>query len=249
MSTPARAIEPDASPDVSDRSFADLGPNEVARLAGILRPLPWVDGLVTSAIVAPESPGDWLDHIWAEGGLEKLTSAEAKDLSSLAEDHFIHVCDLLFEEPAAYGPFLGDRIDQMDAAAQWAAGFRFGIRLLPEPWGLLIDDDATRTLLACIFCLKGEEELSEEERADSPFRDISPAARNDMRRKAISMLPAVVPALNAASVQLDTDRFDGALDGLDRPYVRATPKVGRNDPCPCGSGKKYKKCCIGRHED
>ena len=25
--------------------------------------------------------------------------------------------------------------------------------------------------------------------------------------------------------------------------VRATPKVGRNEPCPCGSGKKYKKCC------
>ena len=24
---------------------------------------------------------------------------------------------------------------------------------------------------------------------------------------------------------------------------RATPKVGRNDPCPCGSGKKYKQCC------
>ena len=23
-----------------------------------------------------------------------------------------------------------------------------------------------------------------------------------------------------------------------------TPKVGRNDPCPCGSGKKYKKCCL-----
>ena len=27
--------------------------------------------------------------------------------------------------------------------------------------------------------------------------------------------------------------------------VRTTPKVGRNDPCPCGSGKKYKKCCGG----
>jgi SEC-C motif-containing protein len=25
--------------------------------------------------------------------------------------------------------------------------------------------------------------------------------------------------------------------------VRATPKVGRNEPCPCGSGKKYKHCC------
>jgi preprotein translocase subunit SecA len=29
--------------------------------------------------------------------------------------------------------------------------------------------------------------------------------------------------------------------------VRNQPKVGRNDPCPCGSGKKYKKCC-GRNQ-
>ena len=27
-------------------------------------------------------------------------------------------------------------------------------------------------------------------------------------------------------------------------YTRASPKVGRNDACPCGSGKKYKKCCM-----
>jgi len=27
------------------------------------------------------------------------------------------------------------------------------------------------------------------------------------------------------------------------PVVREEPKVGRNDPCPCGSGKKFKKCC------
>lgn len=32
------------------------------------------------------------------------------------------------------------------------------------------------------------------------------------------------------------------------PYVRATPKVGRNDPCPCGSGRKYKRCCLARDE-
>jgi hypothetical protein len=28
--------------------------------------------------------------------------------------------------------------------------------------------------------------------------------------------------------------------------VSAAPKIGRNDPCPCGSGKKYKKCCLGK---
>ena len=29
----------------------------------------------------------------------------------------------------------------------------------------------------------------------------------------------------------------------DETYKRETPKVGRNEPCPCGSGLKYKKCC------
>lgn len=29
-----------------------------------------------------------------------------------------------------------------------------------------------------------------------------------------------------------------------KPFVREEPRVGRNDPCPCGSGKKYKKCCM-----
>ena len=28
-----------------------------------------------------------------------------------------------------------------------------------------------------------------------------------------------------------------------KPMVRNTPKIGRNDPCICGNGRKYKKCC------
>jgi len=31
------------------------------------------------------------------------------------------------------------------------------------------------------------------------------------------------------------------------PVVRQTPKIGRNDPCPCGSGKKYKHCCLNKN--
>ena len=31
---------------------------------------------------------------------------------------------------------------------------------------------------------------------------------------------------------------------IQEPYLRPLPKIGRNDPCPCGSGKKYKKCCL-----
>ncbi|MCG8532139.1 MAG: YchJ family protein [Desulfovibrionales bacterium] len=35
---------------------------------------------------------------------------------------------------------------------------------------------------------------------------------------------------------------EGMVKGQET-FVRETPKVGRNEPCPCGSGKKYKKCC------
>ena len=48
--------------------------------------------------------------------------------------------------------------------------------------------------------------------------------------------------------------FPGGAEGaepeetpIQLPFHREEPKVGRNDPCPCGSGKKYKKCC-GRNE-
>lgn len=40
----------------------------------------------------------------------------------------------------------------------------------------------------------------------------------------------------------DDDEDDEEYEEPIEPYVRPEPKVGRNDPCPCGSGKKYKKC-------
>ncbi|MGN1324764.1 MAG: SEC-C metal-binding domain-containing protein, partial [Candidatus Spyradenecus sp.] len=44
-------------------------------------------------------------------------------------------------------------------------------------------------------------------------------------------------------------RVDGQWKFIDgelvkpKPIVNEQPRPGRNDPCPCGSGKKYKKCC------
>jgi len=47
----------------------------------------------------------------------------------------------------------------------------------------------------------------------------------------------------------EKDRYleaaDPVIESWPAPYKRTGPKIGRNDPCPCGSGKKYKKCCGG----
>ena len=53
--------------------------------------------------------------------------------------------------------------------------------------------------------------------------------------------------LESVCVQHEIDHLNG-MRILDRAQEltikRDKPKIGRNEPCPCGSGKKYKKCCI-----
>jgi preprotein translocase subunit SecA len=65
----------------------------------------------------------------------------------------------------------------------------------------------------------------------------------------------VFSSINHEFVHPESTRFkdqqepsvrEASLSSLppERPLpVKSEPKVGRNDPCPCGSGKKYKKCC------
>lgn len=55
--------------------------------------------------------------------------------------------------------------------------------------------------------------------------------------------------LVVVAVQQEIDHMDGLLitDRMQKPHTRDGAKIGRNDPCPCGSGKKFKKCC-GRNK-
>jgi hypothetical protein len=79
------------------------------------------------------------------------------------------------------------------------------------------------------------------------------------------LLPHVAPMVRALTAFAKLDRLRGTIEEalpelehalehghshhhhdhdeeVQEPYVRGGPKVGRNDPCPCGSGKKFKKC-------
>ena len=82
------------------------------------------------------------------------------------------------------------------------------------------------------------------------------AAGGARARGVLQSLPATVQAaarplqtaLNPALGALGT-LVRGAADGtVKKQPVKKAKKPGRNDPCPCGSGKKYKKCC-GRFEE
>lgn len=53
--------------------------------------------------------------------------------------------------------------------------------------------------------------------------------------------------ISSTTVLYRSSAFSGTLgiieDNENKPEIDTTKKIGRNDPCPCGSGKKYKKCC------
>lgn len=57
--------------------------------------------------------------------------------------------------------------------------------------------------------------------------------------------------LESIAVEHEMDHMDGKIivdygkvTPVAIPFVRSSEKISRNDPCPCGSGKKYKKCCL-----
>jgi hypothetical protein len=58
-------------------------------------------------------------------------------------------------------------------------------------------------------------------------------------------MKAVKAWLDKNKDAIEAGRFNEAPVGpvKGETYVKKTPDIGRNDPCPCGSGKKYKKCC------
>ena len=59
---------------------------------------------------------------------------------------------------------------------------------------------------------------------------------------------AQLRTLESVCVQHEIDHLNGVvcMDRKRETTIVKDTKVGRNEPCPCGSGKKYKKCCIGK---
>jgi uncharacterized protein len=121
----------------------------------------------------------------------------------------------------------------------WARGFMRGVRLAPEGWNeLLANED--EGLLMSIPLVAGEvdatwpKEPLTKERSDELLQWMFAGAARAYRHFADARREM---AENIHKEALDPDEY------YPETYVRPEPKVGRNDPCPCGSGRKFKKCC------
>ncbi|MEZ5934849.1 MAG: UPF0149 family protein [Alphaproteobacteria bacterium] len=208
-----------------------LGDDEIDWLDGFLRSaqapdtvmeLEALDGFFTALIVGPDliPPSLYLPVMWGGDGA-------GPDFDSLEQAE--HVMGLLMRHWNTIARRLRRGYPCMPLLAhgaawpkgrRWAEGFSRGIGLDFEAWEPLIDHEEHAQLLAPIIML---------ERDDPELVERPPGSED--RNK---MLGAALLAAHGI------DLFWRDHASADTSAAR---KIGRNEPCPCGSGKKYKRCC------
>ncbi|HEY2752214.1 MAG TPA: UPF0149 family protein [Phenylobacterium sp.] len=211
-----------------DKQLADLdGGSETMMLSQF-------DGFVAGLLTCPDliMPGEWLPMVW--GGEEEdsapvFTKQKLKRLVTLIMAHYNDVADTLHSRPGKYTPIFDIDPDHDEIYWEpWIAGFGAAMSLRPAEWGRLLKGDseaavALAGLITLVAIDVGDSELP---------KDLA----EELAASAPDLIPMCVETLH--EWRLTQHQLHPTAN--DPP---AAPKVGRNDPCPCGSGKKYKKCC------
>jgi uncharacterized protein len=127
----------------------------------------------------------------------------------------------------------GVDVAALPAYAQvWALGFMFAVETWPEDWTPPRDKEAAQMLEDALAAIV---DLTEDDRAAPSLSMVAEDGPPSVSEQRLHALDAAIWAV------YDLRQLWKSL-GPRVETVRKGPEPGRNDPCPCGSGKKYKKC-------
>ena len=198
-----------------------------------------LDGFFTSLICAPEMtlPSTYLKEIWGGGEMSKddefNDKQELQDFMNLIMRHWNTVIKKLGDDEV-FLPLLLEDSDGNAGGNDWARGFVRGMELHNEDWATLLEDEDNGGALVPIFA------LANEHNPDPELRPYKEPVGEELREKLIAGISA--GAMLIYKYFYD-DRREMASGVAGHTFWREEPKIGRNEPCPCGSGRKYKRCC------
>ena len=199
------------------------------------RLLEQLDGFLAALICGPElvRPSKYLPLIWGDQTVFEDTSS-AQEFLSLIMRHWNAIADIT-NSGEVYLPLLLEDERGIAHGNDWANGFLRGMEFGKEDWAHLLDDEDHGGSLISIFALANENNPDPKMR---PYKDPISA---DLRE---TLIAGVVAGTMQIYRYFKAQRFP-SIDTLGNipDFLRTMPKVGRNDPCPCGSGKKFKHCC------
>ena len=183
-------------------------------------------GFMMALLSGPDAlnPTNWLPEILGEESLfdakerteiERLVMAMAADMRMKLDEKILP--DLWFYEDEAGNPDF----------YTWCNAYLYALDIVPTDWFEAVDQEEFEDLFYPIMALGGI--YDDEENGEVILH---------LNEKELTQLESDLP-----HVLLDIYWYWQAIINKPQTVRREGEKVGRNDPCPCGSGKKYKACC------
>lgn len=185
-----------------------------------------VQGFMMALLSGPDAlnPTNWLPEILGEESLfdakerteiERLVMAMAADMRMKLNEKILP--DLWFYEDEAGNPDF----------YTWCNAYLYALDIVPTDWFEAVDQEEFEDLFYPIMALGGI--YDDEENGEVILH---------LNEKELTQLESDLP-----HILLDIYWYWQAIINKPQTVRREGEKVGRNDPCPCGSGKKYKACC------
>lgn len=196
------------------------------------------DGFITAVVSGPEmiSPTEWLDIVlgnedsrhWKSPKqfqiivetLLKWNNFRALELLEAPDDFIPYLDEMEFEEEALYEERLEKRV--IIDATSWCRGYMRGVALRSDAWAPLFDSEDYYRMVPILAYAVGNDGTGLSETAIKMFSD---EAENMIGGSAREVYKYWLERRAPQTVR------------------RGKPKVSPNASCPCGSGKKYKRCC------
>jgi uncharacterized protein len=197
-----------------------------------------LDGFLCALIAGPEAVmlSEYLPKIIGADATEAPsfdTIEQAQDIANLLARHWTTIENTL-SAGEIYLPILLVDEANLSRGNNWARGFVDGMDMRPALWRSLLESAEHRGAAFPILALAHENDPNPELRFDS----LTPEKREEL-------LHVMTACLVKIYQYFDDDRAIAAISAV-QPIKRSSPKIGRNDACACGSGKKFKHCCLGR---
>lgn len=198
--------------------------------------LEMVDGFIAALICAPQlvMPSQYLPEIIGgeDEAYESLEQAER--FMSVLMSHWNHIARTL-QDNEIYLPILLEDSNGVALGNDWANGFVRGMDFHPVDWVELLDDEAHGGAMVPILALAHEHDPDPKMR---PYKEPI-----DEERRELLLAGLAAGTTKIYKYFAPHRKMEARAKASEKTYRREGPKIGRNSPCPCGSGKKYKQCC------
>ncbi len=210
------------APPADAATLSDAEFEELADLCDEHSPFD-IDGLIGLFHALAVGPGDvpqpdWVAAVFPDLNVETTDGAKAVRFAAQLRDEVVGA--------VAGGEHLIPLPDEVEHCESFAAGYSAGVRL-DAKW---TSNEDAMALAQAVTYLGGRSDLLDDDTVALIEREFAPQPKVAICEELMGIVAATY------------ETFHGPWKSPT--VARSAPKVGRNDPCPCGSGKKYKQCCM-----